>query len=380
MHTISINPKEFFSRIKLHKSADKLASRTDDASIRAFQSQQPDLINTENVYKTEIKNNAGEVRFYTTTTPGKFRLYNTNGIMLYQKVNTPYGSIIDTVYSKDGVKLYTLDRQPNGNAIKKTFNKDGSIRKRIEFSSDEVVSKTAFVTPEIAQQDAKKLPEYLYHITHADNLAGILKNGLNMSFDKRLIEDGEKACFFVSESDLLHNWANLTNKQNSSIEKSLLVKLLHHCAFHSDENAGLVLLKVPTRNLNLDKIKVRNQEDILNPFPQYRLLSEQDSDDYTLLEDYLIDNKIAPNDNLGAENIVMNIFLSDYLQRIQEGIGLDKLDEYNDKPLEYFYTDSIKPSDIEIVGKIPSDKITKMSSFDKESELYAKELVSSLLD
>jgi len=268
MHTVSINPKEFFSRIKLHKSADKLASRTDDASIRAFQSQQPDLINTENVYKTEIKNNAGEVRFYTTTTPGKFRLYNTNGIMLYQKVNTPYGSIIDTVYSKDGVKLYTLDRQPNGNAIKKTFNKDGSIRKRIEFSSDEVVSKTAFVTPEIAQQDAKKLPEYLYHITHADNLAGILKNGLNMSFDKRLIEDGEKACFFVSENDLLHNWANLTNKQNSSIEKSLLVKLLHHCAFHSDENAGLVLLKVPTRNLNLDKIKVRNQEDILNPFPQ----------------------------------------------------------------------------------------------------------------
>ena len=171
-----------------------------------------------------------------------------------------------------------------------------------------------------------QVPEYLYHLTNRTNFEHIKETGkIKPSED---IIDG---VFMFDMNDFNKNWKSHSyDNTTPSVAASLLLQ-----AIKSDNE--LVLIKIPTKNLNIKKIRIRPQDDVCNfiKSPKYRNLC------------------LVHAESGGAFK-----HKSDFPRDLVKGYDIfTARDFYNQgRPVEYIYQGSIKvePEIKENVIKIPN--------------------------
>ncbi len=319
--------------------------------------------------RRDIKNKKGDVRFWTIKNENSFKLYSKDNLLLYKLSKTPENSIKETVFSIKGEKLWTLETLPDGSKIKEVFGEKGVLKKTIKFSKEnQIESSKNYLRTEISEETKRKLPKYLYHITSTSSLENIKKTGLQTSEDLYLHANGDKAVFLVSENELLDTWQNLTNGRKSSLEKSLLARLLKFC--DKDRSGKLTILKIPTASLNLENLKIRGQENV-GAFGGFCAIADKDkkqAKDYMLLKDTFKNFKEESGGNIDLDTILEAIYLSDEQKHLEEGLELEEIEKTKEKPFEYFYKEKINPENIEIVGNLDIKEIQPMSLFEAGCE------------
>lgn len=106
-------------------------------------------------------------------------------------------------------------------------------------------------TPELSEYQERKnsLPKYLYHFTNKSAYEKILKTG-KIKLSKDVID----GIFMFDMKDFQTNWRN-TLSGNSTLAEDLFEQAL------KSEN-GLILLKIPTENLDPMKIAIRPEDEV----------------------------------------------------------------------------------------------------------------------
>lgn len=136
-------------------------------------------------------------------------------------------------------------------AIKK-FASVPSFKSR-ELSTD-VFVKTVKAPEKVSEDDKVKtaLPKYLYHLTNQESYQKIVDSG-KMKISKDIID----GVFMFDIDDFKTNWKNSkVASDNENLAKSLLEQAIK-------SGKGLVLLKIPTENLESKKFAIRPQDDVI---------------------------------------------------------------------------------------------------------------------
>lgn len=118
-----------------------------------------------------------------------------------------------------------------------------------ELSNDVFIRTTK--TPELSEYQERKnsLPKYLYHFTNKSSYEKIIETG-----EIKLSKDVIDGIFMFDMKDFQTNWRNTPSK-NSTLAKDLFEQAL------KSEN-GLILLKIPTENLDPMKIAIRPEDEV----------------------------------------------------------------------------------------------------------------------
>ena len=113
--------------------------------------------------------------------------------------------------------------------------------------------------PKIGTQYGKhKVKRYLYHFTSVDNYEKMLKDKkINVSKDMFLKEPG---IFMVDMPNYTNQWLNNDTYWGT---QNLALTLLRETSKYQDK---LVCLRIPTKNLDHSKLRVRSQEKFFNHF------------------------------------------------------------------------------------------------------------------
>ena len=179
MRILNISPINFVSSINFKKkeiedpiSKDTLAQNQAPSAIDSYGRA---VVQKRN----NIKNEAGEVRFWTITNNDGLSLYNKDGALIYEKAKTPQGLDKETYFSLDGKKTHSKEFLPNEQVEFKFYNKKGEVE-RISTLDYVWGSKIEQIIPKppISKETKDKLPEYLYHITLSENYEQIKKKVL----------------------------------------------------------------------------------------------------------------------------------------------------------------------------------------------------------
>ncbi len=118
-------------------------------------------------------------------------------------------------------------------------------------SKNDVFVKSSSKVVQPNNQNEVQIPEYLYHLTNKNNFKNIIKTGEIIPSED--IIDG---VFMFDMKDFQTNWKTHSYDNTApSIAVSLLLQ-----AIKSDDE--LVLIKIPTKNLKVNKIKIRPQDDV----------------------------------------------------------------------------------------------------------------------
>ena len=94
----------------------------------------------------------------------------------------------------------------------------------------------------------KNIPDYLYHLTTTENYRNILRDGVIKQNHDRILN--KQAVFTVEKNNYINQWSKaFVNNEN------LKDMLIAHISTGSDN----VVLKISTKNLDLKKLFIRNQ-------------------------------------------------------------------------------------------------------------------------
>ncbi len=109
----------------------------------------------------------------------------------------------------------------------------------------------------------KLIPRFIYHLTTKTNYNAIKTSG----FLRTSIDESLKGCsegiFCVELENLFHRWTKF------KLGKQSLSTCLLGQAVTGDLNCELVLLKIPTKNLKINKLKIRSQNDLFGANNEY---------------------------------------------------------------------------------------------------------------
>jgi len=152
----------------------------------------------------------------------------------------------------------------------------------------------------IAKSSKPAIPRYLYHVTTKKNYEAMLKSGeIIGSHDGNFMSNLE-GVFMFDLKNFLKRWSSTYFKCDNGTTINLGAALI------GKNRTDAVVLRVPTKNFNVDKLKIRAQ------------------------------------DNLNSTYHGLN---GDYAR-------FQSLYTRNKKPIEYIYGQNIKMSDVQKVGEI----------------------------
>ncbi len=118
----------------------------------------------------------------------------------------------------------------------------------------DVFIKSSEPSCEISEVEKRRsaLPEYLYHLTNRDCYEKIKESG-QIKLSKDIID----GVFMFDMQDFQTNWRNSKNVSNTgTMARSLLEQALKN-------KKGLVLLKIPTKDLDPMKIAIRPEDEVI---------------------------------------------------------------------------------------------------------------------
>lgn len=180
-----------------------------------------------------------------------------------------------------------------------------------------------------------KIPDYLYHFTNSKTLEKILNSGeLRPSTLELASRDGCNGVYMLDKTNFLSQWFSRFPKgsANMSFGDALMPKVFIGNAFeNSSQVAGdvglLSVIKIPTANLDMSKLRFRDYEKIFN---------EQN-----------LAKRLKPS------------------LHAQKGLPIAELEKYPDAVIEFVYQDTIPKSAFDSSKIISKDKFYEIA---KESE------------
>lgn len=120
----------------------------------------------------------------------------------------------------------------------------------------------SYLTKAVAKSSGKitksgkpNLPRFLYHITSKKNYESMLKSGEIRTSHDAYLDSNLEGVFMFDLKNFAKRWTSTFFKFKEADEKFNLGSALV-C-----KNSDIVLLKVPTRKMNVDKLKIRVQDD-----------------------------------------------------------------------------------------------------------------------
>lgn len=218
---------------------------------------------------------------------------------------------------------------------------------------------------------SKIVPRYLYHLTNKTNYETIKTSGvLRTSSNDRAFSNN--AIYTVELTNLFKNWQ--TNKcwgNNNLLER--LIKQV------SKTDPEIVILKIPTKNLNIDKIRIRSLNQLFRPVVEINKINQ--------LKNKYIAKEMATVNHLGksstelsnlkseiinkAEKKFIIPSLEDFISHLPEslknGISVKqrKLLQQRKEAIEYIYLEDIPASQVEKIGEINFKNLEKYPEFNK---------------
>ena len=216
--------------------------------------------------------------------------------------------------------------------------------------TDVFIKKSAEIT-QPKTQPPTQIPEYLYHLTNKSNFENIIRTG-----EIKPSEDIIDGVFMFDMKDFQKNWKTHSYDNTApSIAISLLLQ-----AIKSDD--GLVLIKIPTKNLKVDKIKIRPQDDVC------RYINSREYRNLCMVH---------------AESGGAFKHKSDFPKNLTKGYKISCAQDFfnENRPIEYIYQGKIKvdPEIIENALKISNityDTIKSANPEELEPIFYEFELMN----
>lgn len=195
---------------------------------------------------------------------------------------------------------------------------------------------------------SKKTPRFLYHLTTKENYFNMLQTGkINPSSDNFCGQN----IFMFDIMNFLKRWTKQYEGglSSTSIDKKLFCKMV------GKKDSSVVLLRIPTKNMNIEKLSIRSQDSLFTAgdhvlqYQKFLLDKYKCSTTSELLE-------IVKND----ENAFIEVF--DWYKKARHlslgaPAGMNKLFTQRKHALEYIFPDCISTKDISLVGEIDSSKL-----------------------
>lgn len=186
------------------------------------------------------------------------------------------------------------------------------------------------------------IPRYLYHITDAVSYEKIKADGFmeprrpNSSFS-------QEGIFTFELQNALKRWQQIPTQQGKNTLLGMLLEITR--------NSNVVILKIPTKNLNLDNLLIRSQDWYFNAtkkLPESQIKRIEKYWDELGDIDYGI--KFAKLEEF-KKAIIARLF-QDKTSHIQNGSTAIEAPLYKQRgeAIEYIYTDKIPMSNIEKIG------------------------------
>lgn len=293
----------------------------------------------------------------------------SNNTPLY-KISTRFGEKIERVYSLDGDILYEIIHKKDGTSIKRVFDKGEKIKFSLKLSKDGCILDKIPHTSDASNEASVKLPEYFYHFTSAENYNAILRDrAIKAGTDCHLSQYGNKAIFFVDIDNLLNQWANMSQ----GAEQSYLTRLLKFC--NKNKEGKVVMLRIPTSKLNTANMAYRNQDAVMESFPEYRLPKNKQKEFFEFLR--LL--KESSCDTRSARKIARDVFMPDKMNHLCNGANISDLEDFSSFPLEILYKGDIPSEAIDNIEIIDISKLADIALWNKEGEDISRALIQKAL-
>lgn len=209
------------------------------------------------------------------------------------------------------------------------------------------------------------IPRNLYHITDKVSLQKIKTDGYlkpripNKSFS-------QEGIFFFELQNVLRRWQQIPTQRGENTLLGMLLNITTRC--------DMVVLKIPTKNLNPDNLLIRSQDWYFKPekkLPKSQL--EKINKYWEELGDIDYGEKFKKLDDFKTA-IIEKLFPGKN-NHIRNGSSAKEAPLYKQRgeSIEYIYTDRIPVSEIEIVGSV-----NKVDFYNNDCTLKIKELLLEL--
>ncbi len=209
------------------------------------------------------------------------------------------------------------------------------------------------------------IPRYLYHITDTTSFEKIKTDGYlkprrpNNSFSKEGI-------FTFELQNVLQRWQQIPTQQGKNTLLGMLLEITR--------NSNIVILKIPTKNLNLDNLLIRSQDWYFNETKKLPKSQIQRIEKYwDELGDIDYGIKFAKLKEF--KNTIIDRLFPNKNKHIQNGSTAKEAPLYKQRgeAIEYIYTDKIPISDVEKIGSAD-----RRNFYNSDYTLRIKELLLEL--
>ena len=217
------------------------------------------------------------------------------------------------------------------------------------------------------------IPRFLYHFTNKTNYESIMNSGLKKGHDG-LLGDG---VFMVEMSNFLKQWkkSNIQSK-GFSMQRQLLIQA-------TKGEKDIVLLRIPTQNLNIKDLKIRSQDELLNGKGRKSFANifkkitrqqkneipiEKEKKNFSSLGNLLEKFKEQQTTRAASPNLLSSQELN-FSKHCKKGTSAKnrKLFEQRKDAIEYFYPNDIQSINIEKIGEYNIGEIKNITENDLKS-------------
>lgn len=191
-----------------------------------------------------------------------------------------------------------------------------------------------------------KIPRYIYHLTTQRNYQSILKDGRLKTSEDPLYRQG---VFAIDLINFFKRWGQNQAWGNSILQADLIEQVRKF-------TDGLVILRIPTRNLDTDKLRIRSQNKLFS----WKYAHENEIDK--------IRDSSRGNQLTRLWNLLYNTTTERIANHLTHGAPAKQSSLFTRRKeaIEYIYPENI-----------PTDKIEKLGEIDKNTLRYCLHSKSS---
>ena len=206
------------------------------------------------------------------------------------------------------------------------------------------------VIPIIKTIGKHKVPRFIYHLTNKSNWESIKFDGvIKTSFDNMM----GQGVFTAELTNLFKHWRINKSWGNKSLQESLV-------NFVSKGSDEIVILKIPTSSLDLDKLVIRSQN---------RLFSWYSSSKYDEAKNIISKMKDKEFGNKFPEvltDVITKLESKSLAYHLTKGDSckLSALFKQRKEALEYVYLENIPMSNVEKIGEVNIAELRKSVEYD----------------
>ncbi len=178
-----------------------------------------------------------------------------------------------------------------------------------------------------------KIPKYMYHLTTQRSYESMLRDGFIKTSEDRICGQG---VFLIELANFFRCWKTSQDWDSTNLQLDLIYQVKK---FFSD---GLVLLRIPAKNLESDKLKVRSQNRLFswvknNEDALYKIKNSDRGDESSRIRKLVyLTEKDENKTNLFGETPAKD---SSLFKKRKEAV-------------EYIYKDDIPIDSVEKIGEI----------------------------